>query len=782
MVLLPTTTNKLQKTPRGVLVLVPWFRVGGADKYLLQVLRGLYQRGYSFTVVCTYPISVDQRSEADALGVTSDFFILERFLAPRDHVRFLIYILQSRQHEIVLIQDSELAYRSLPLMRSLAPGVTFIDVNHMEEPEWHAGGFPRYSVALKELLDAQVSVSEHLRRWMIYRGAERKKLAVCHYGIDKAKVITKSEKATARQAILRELNLPKKHPIVMYLARFTSQKQPMLMIRVLHALASRNISFSAVLVGDGPDLPAVMHYVSEHALSQRIHVLGALSEERTQRLLAGADILFLPSRNEGIPLVLFEALANGVYVVSADIGGQREVLGDSCTRFSVCEWGVLVGEHQISEVSAYVQVLTSLLQHSGAMSRVANATTNFAHSLFSLEKTTSCFENVFETARAHHHHPGVILSPAFMEEAAWQIHRATEDHIHLENLWKSTQQKESEISALNKKYTTLQKSADEVWFAYQDVKASLAQQEARLQQALRACTPSLGDKRIFYVRGHGKSGTNWIGRLLNLHSMVHVRGEFNLLPISKAVFESATFGGIPSLPEIRRHLLDGWAEVYKTIVTADTKSEPLKQTAEWVGDRSPEQVSCLPVPGPVVLIVRDARDVIVSWIYHLLRVCTQNLEPCPIRWWRLSAAQRLVWSEKLALWQRNSGAFPPEELITPNDEELVSGMLQSWVDHWSAYKVFKSANEDIPTLLIRYEDLHTKLDAVLADCFRFLHLPLMAVADLPSELLPLNRTKQHSESFERKGAVGDWKRHSSVHFRKWVTELAAPTMQELGYT
>ncbi len=58
--------------------------------------------------------------------------------------------------------------------------------------------------------------------------------------------------------------------------------------------------------------------------------VGALPNPRLRDLMAAADILFLPSAWEGIAQSIYEAMAAGLVVVGADVGGQRELVTPDC--------------------------------------------------------------------------------------------------------------------------------------------------------------------------------------------------------------------------------------------------------------------------------------------------------------------------------------------------------------------------------------------------------------------------------------------------------------------
>ncbi|MDX1577291.1 MAG: glycosyltransferase, partial [Gemmatimonadota bacterium] len=78
------------------------------------------------------------------------------------------------------------------------------------------------------------------------------------------------------------------------------------------------------VVGDGPDLAAQRDRVAGLGLSDRVTWHGVVPD--AGRYFRAFDALCLSSRTEGIPVVLFEAMAAGVPVVATRVGGVGEVL------------------------------------------------------------------------------------------------------------------------------------------------------------------------------------------------------------------------------------------------------------------------------------------------------------------------------------------------------------------------------------------------------------------------------------------------------------------------
>jgi glycosyltransferase involved in cell wall biosynthesis len=83
-----------------------------------------------------------------------------------------------------------------------------------------------------------------------------------------------------------------------------------------------------MLVGAGPDRPALERQIAAAGLGDRVRLLGNRPHAELPELLAAADVMVLPSSSEGLANVWVEALACGTPIVISDVGGAREVLTD----------------------------------------------------------------------------------------------------------------------------------------------------------------------------------------------------------------------------------------------------------------------------------------------------------------------------------------------------------------------------------------------------------------------------------------------------------------------
>src|SRR5215469_9528019 len=116
-------------------------------------------------------------------------------------------------------------------------------------------------------------------------------------------------------------------PFLLAAGRFTPQKGFDLLIRAFGSATALTPELKLVIAGEGPEAQSLRDLAVELGLGARVSFPGRVSE--LSRLLKCAVAFILPSRYEGFPNVLLEALALGVPCVATDCpGATREILGN----------------------------------------------------------------------------------------------------------------------------------------------------------------------------------------------------------------------------------------------------------------------------------------------------------------------------------------------------------------------------------------------------------------------------------------------------------------------
>jgi glycosyltransferase involved in cell wall biosynthesis len=378
------------KQAKRILMIYPWMVTGGADKVNLDWTRMLTRAGWQVSVACTLPSHNDWFDRF--ASITPDIFVLNTFLRQPDYGRFISYLIESRQIDLVMIYGSTFGYLSLPFLRSSHPSVAFVDLCHVEEPHWNNGGHPRFGVGYQDLLDLNIVTTSHLKHWMIERGAQSDRIHVNYTGIDTSSLVNPLEEVDGR---CRALGIPPGKVIIAFAGRMCDQKRPLLLSAILGALRSRTDNFHAVVLGDGELKGAFDKDIRERGLQDMVTCLGNTGHEKWIEVLGVADIFLLPSAYEGISVALLEAMAMQAVPVTGSVGGQAEVIDSTC--------GFLIQPGQ-SELSAYVEALNRLISDKSCRTLMQQAAAHRIKTEFSQSVTDASLlcvlEKVVNQARA----------------------------------------------------------------------------------------------------------------------------------------------------------------------------------------------------------------------------------------------------------------------------------------------------------------------------------------------------------------------------------------------
>jgi glycosyltransferase involved in cell wall biosynthesis len=225
---------------------------------------------------------------------------------------------------------------------------------HLTDDEDADGPRARAALALERLLgywvDHYVANSQSAVEMLARRGLPDGKFTVIPNGIDADEWTVPANPAADRRRVL-------------CVANFRPVKRITLLLDALGVLASRGIPAHCTLAGDGPMRPALEARVERLGLRGRVTFAGRLPSEAIRELLGSATVLVLPSRWEGMPVSIMEAMAAGVPVVACDVPGVRDLVEDGVT-------GTLVGG---SDPHALADALARLFDNPGELGRLGAA-------------------------------------------------------------------------------------------------------------------------------------------------------------------------------------------------------------------------------------------------------------------------------------------------------------------------------------------------------------------------------------------------------------------------
>lgn len=148
------------------------------------------------------------------------------------------------------------------------------------------------------------------------------KSVVVNNGIDQ----TKFDPALYDNHLRTELGYADEDIIVLFIARFNVQKQPLTLIRAFEKAFRDNPRIKLLMVGEGDQRDEGIALANGSPASGAIKFLPFRKD--VPELLAMADIYVLPSLWEGLPIGLLEAMSMGRAVIASDVDGTKEIIAD----------------------------------------------------------------------------------------------------------------------------------------------------------------------------------------------------------------------------------------------------------------------------------------------------------------------------------------------------------------------------------------------------------------------------------------------------------------------
>lgn len=223
-----------------------------------------------------------------------------------------------------------------------------------ELAETYRNTFPKY--------DAFHAVSKAIAKEAEKYGADPSKIKVIYSGVD-LELISKIKKevSSIRQKTKSSNN---QRLNIISVGRFHWKKGYTYSIDACKILKDKGVNFKYTIIATG-DSQEYLYQIEDLDLNDYIEIIPEMSHEDTLKQIASSDVLLLPSIEEGIANVVLEAMALGVYVISTDCGGMKEVIDNGVNGTIVPKYSsiaiadsihLLIGSpenvwHNITEVS-----------------------------------------------------------------------------------------------------------------------------------------------------------------------------------------------------------------------------------------------------------------------------------------------------------------------------------------------------------------------------------------------------------------------------------------------
>lgn len=296
-----------------VVILTDNAYMGGVNRYCLLLGEGLRQRGIDVRMACLTESEQGWLFEAarqasitvDAIPVTS---------MPRT-VTGLRRYLQTVNPDLVHLQG----YRSSIWGQLAAAGLSIPIVRTVHGLLAHL----TFRLKVYDVLDRVswrttnrlITVSKELREKLITLGYPHERISAVPNGVH----------------VEGPVNRPNRSAVIGWVGRLSPEKGTAQFADVIAAVGSKNSRANFLIVGDGPERMTLEATVHQARLSERVRFVG--EQRDIGPFLRDMDVLVMPSKVEGLPFALIEAMGTGMPAVANAVGGVPEVIVDGQNGF-----------------------------------------------------------------------------------------------------------------------------------------------------------------------------------------------------------------------------------------------------------------------------------------------------------------------------------------------------------------------------------------------------------------------------------------------------------------
>jgi glycosyltransferase involved in cell wall biosynthesis len=301
------------------------FRIGGQERVALDLARGQRARGHEVLAICLDPGPDAPLAEAFAAhGVATHTVDKSPGVDITLPLR-LARLLGRRGVQIVHTHNPQPLLYGAPAARLV--GAAIVHTKHGANPERGRRLLARRAAG--RLVDALVAVSS-TTAVIASRNDEcpRGRLHVIDNGIDLARF---HADAQGRADIRASLGIPADAWVIGTVGRLAPEKAYPALVEAAAPLLGEQTRL--VIVGEGSERGPIEATAARLGVSALVHLAGARSD--VPRILAALDVFALSSTTEGLPLVIPEAMATGLPVVSTSVGGIPGVVREGETGLLV---------------------------------------------------------------------------------------------------------------------------------------------------------------------------------------------------------------------------------------------------------------------------------------------------------------------------------------------------------------------------------------------------------------------------------------------------------------
>lgn len=368
-----------------ILLLGSQMATGGSQQVLLRQASWFYQQGYPVTVAFLY----DKENLLSLWRSMYPFPIHDLYFAPKAanlFVKAIGFLMGIFRLFFLMVRGRYIAIETFTAHANLVGLPLGWAVGIPNRIGSHRGKIEGFSLVLERIntmvinspmTTSLVAVSEQVRLDAIAEGIRPQRIVKIANGID----ISRVDPADVFR-VRAELGVSDGDVLLLSVGRLMYQKGHTILLKALPAVLAEFPKIQAVIAGGGPLLAELRAEAGQLNISGQVKFLGMRDDIPT--LLSSADIFLFPSRFEGMPNSVLEAMGYGLPVIATDVQGVSELIRNG-------ENGIIV---PVNDPSAISRAILYLLKNPEARLRLGRAAQETIKNEYTLDKMCVQYEKL----------------------------------------------------------------------------------------------------------------------------------------------------------------------------------------------------------------------------------------------------------------------------------------------------------------------------------------------------------------------------------------------------
>lgn len=295
-----------------ILQVIPYFCFGGAETMCENLTYALTAMGHSVTVVSLYNEKTPIAQRMEAAGVKI-LYLDKQLGLDLSMVPKLMRIMKQEKPDVV---HTHLNVTKYAVAAAKLCGIkrcihTVHNVAH-EEAENRQEKIIN-TIYFKLGWSVPVALSPEVRNTIVsFYGLKEEKVPMIYNGVDLGKCLSKTNYDLSQPAVL------------LHVGRFNEQKNHKGLLDAFVLILKSHPACCLKLIGDGELLEETEQYACFLGIREKVVFLG--SQTNIYPFLQEADIFLLPSKFEGMPMTIIEAMGTGLPIVASAVGGVPDMM------------------------------------------------------------------------------------------------------------------------------------------------------------------------------------------------------------------------------------------------------------------------------------------------------------------------------------------------------------------------------------------------------------------------------------------------------------------------